>query len=223
MRWLNRISRYQFVLGWLVLMAAFALACEMWPELDRLVTALSDPALYLGLTLAAGYLGPRRRRPPRGRSATSACPGRSGRTSPRSSAACCGAGMRPELRPRERGSTRGPTDALVGVCGQGRGRTADIPLFRSHVNHTGVSTRPIVPAQGETSDARRCMYAVELRRQLRRGFGDGAARRWAGARTEVSPPMLCSTGCRVSPRTVGLARHTRSRRGPGGADRWGVD
>lgn len=57
MRWLNRISGFQFVVGWLVFMAAFALACETWPELDRLATALSDPALYLGLTLAAGYLG----------------------------------------------------------------------------------------------------------------------------------------------------------------------
>lgn len=57
MKWLHRISGYQFVAGWLAFMAAFALACAIWPELDRLATALSDPALYLGLLLAAGYLG----------------------------------------------------------------------------------------------------------------------------------------------------------------------
>ncbi len=57
MKWLNRISGCQFVAGWLAFMAAFALACAIWPEVDRLATALSDPALYLGLTVAAGYLG----------------------------------------------------------------------------------------------------------------------------------------------------------------------
>lgn len=57
MRSLHRISGYQFVAGWLAFMAAFALACAVWPELDRLATALSEPSLYLGLTLAAGYLG----------------------------------------------------------------------------------------------------------------------------------------------------------------------
>lgn len=57
MKWLNRISGYQFVVGWLAFMCVFALACTVWPELDRLATALSEPSLYLGLLLAAGYLG----------------------------------------------------------------------------------------------------------------------------------------------------------------------
>lgn len=52
-----RISGDRLILCWIATVCALTVACEMWPELGRVVSSLSDGALIAGTTLAVTYLG----------------------------------------------------------------------------------------------------------------------------------------------------------------------